>query len=272
MTYPNADGVENRRLETMSEHTDKVSLATIDSFRLNPDKSPLVLDIGSSAVTTLGKKLGAQGYVYIPTDIQPGAVIAQRQAGFTLARSANPDGQISIPDDSISLVHARFLFAWLNPGVRQKITEESLRVCGDVGRICLIDYDWNRVDGPPNFVDLVSAQAEFLARTPFDTKYGAGDHDDVIDYIVSSEGVDAGKVSKYTKEHELAFTVGASLREVRSTTLSLISKIGSIGDAETAEKLRNLLDIYEAGTDPYAVIKMPSIIASAITVRKRAKN
>ena len=161
---PGALQAESERLRTFDMPT-QVSIEAISDVQ----PGTAVLDIGSGENPSLNKYVHDRDATYVAFDIRAGA-LAEQQAEGALALMGDAR-ELPIADESLDVVHARFVLGHFSTPDRAQIMNEAMRCLKPDGKAVFIDYDWTAMHGS----DAINQLRDFTIQNigVFDAAYGA---------------------------------------------------------------------------------------------------
>ena len=251
------------RLRAMAGAADVVSLAVLGA---RVDRAGVVVaDVGCGEPTSLGTALMARNpsLMYAPIDARPSAVAAHRMLGFDgLVGSAT---DLPLADGAVDIVHARFVFAWLDVAGRSRTVEEMLRVTRRGARVVIVDYDWGSAAGPDVVVAWKEKLLGLLSAFGFDPFHGQR--------LAAATRRHLANAGLYGARHSLGETRSTAIEAMRDAlgTIgvhpeSLSDQLAALGLEDDADELR---DLYAAAVDhgrrhPDIPITFPAIVAATV--------
>ena len=259
---------EANRLELMAGLVaDKASLEAIGSVF----PGECVADFGAGSSTSLGTEITLGGGEYYPFDQTEGSVGDMQEAGFDNARVASTTDS-GLEKRTMDVSHARFVFGWLDQNVRENTLREMLRVTKPGGKMIIIDYDWNAIEGPPALKQAAGAVMDVMRGVGFDPTYGEkisdGDLEDAIARVTPQDG---GVVVSQDVVREV---ISGSLEEIlpvfESTANSIISKLTELGMNDEVSKLERMMRELriEVQRNSDMQVSLPDIVVQTFIIKE----
>lgn len=210
-------------------YSDWVTLQAIDRIEEHLNGG-VFLDVGSGDKSGLEHRLAKGGNLqYVALDLIKNWPGEDYICGSSLA--------LPIQSDSISIVHERFMSAWIPPHMQRIVMSELIRVLNSDGHILQISYDWSSVGGSEFAERFQSVISRLSPYTGFDPYYGAkfcaswralGDNIEVVE-----ERYNLGMGDH--REEALAWIRGAKLTQLGKVSGDDHNKISA--DLDEAEKI-----------------------------------
>ena len=264
-----SSGPEGERLRTMAPLGDLVSLKALGG---QVDRTGVVVaDLGAGDSASLGSALTARNpsLRYLPIDIRSEAIQGHRAEGFD--GTVAPVTDLPLRDGSVDVVHARFLFGWLDDAGAGRALEEAARVTRDHARLVVIDYDWNTAVGAPVVVAWKDDLLELLTTFGFDPGYGRKHAVELVRHL-SAAGLQAADYAI----SQLRTSRTVSLREALPTLEALVEPVvrhvAALGLDDRAARLRGhfvaVADLSEQ--EPEQSVTYPAIVATVVDLSRRS--
>jgi len=269
--YGEKNKSETERLKEMADLVDPFSLESIQKSLNNDLQDKLVVDIGAGDSTTLGQKLEGLGVVYVPVDKREEAVALHREAGFEAVCSMATN--INLESDQADHIHSRFTFGWLNKLERQATIKEMIRIAKPDATISIIDYNWDKVDGPPPFMDAINEVVKILESAGFDTSYGDKldeEFSEKLDLLDDNIG-DVVVSAKTVKSPLLKGSLIDCLPIFEHTTSSIFEFLDKAGLDEEATCLRDKVSCLQeyVKKNPNEEVQLPEVVVRELKINKQ---
>jgi ubiquinone/menaquinone biosynthesis C-methylase UbiE len=247
----------------MADAADLVSLKALGAVVERP--GVVVVDVGAGESTSLGVTLTVRNrsLTYVPVDIRSFAVDAQRRCGFDGRVGSATD--LPLAEGAVDVIHARFVFGWLDLAGRHRAVEEIVRVGRGAARAVLIDYDWGSAAGPDVLVAWKEKFLELLAGFGFDPFFGQRLASDVRRHL-SAAGVDAAAFSVAAARSVATEPMRRALGTIGVLVAAVVDRLTALGLDGDADQLSGL---YAAVADhgrrhPETLVTFPAMVATTV--------
>jgi SAM-dependent methyltransferase len=264
-----SSSAEAARLRSMAGAADGVSLAALGAVVDRP--GAVMADVGAGESTSLGAALTRRNrsLTYVPIDVRSPAVDAHRRWGFDGRVGSATD--LPLAGDTVDIVHARFVFGWLDAAERRRAVEEVLRVSRSAARMVLIDYDWSSAAGPEVVALWRDKLIELLSGFGFDPYYGQRLAADVARHLEAA-GVEAADYSAKEVRATTTEPIGQALGMIGAVMASVRGRLSAVGLDDHADELAAL---HAAVADhgrrrPSTPITLPTMVATTVDLTDRA--
>jgi len=253
----------------MAPAADLLSLTAIG--RVVDGTDVVVADLGAGDSTSLGSALTVRNpsLRYLPVDIRPDAIACHRAEGFD--GTVAPVTDLPFGEGTVDVVHARFLFGWLDDVGVDRALDEIVRVTRKRARLVVIDYDWSTAEGAALVVAWKDDLLDLLTTFGFDPDYGQK-HRVALTRHLSAAGIAVEDYAISQLRRSRTVTLRGALPTLQALFEPVVRHVRALGLHDRADRLgANYAAVTElAERQPEQSVTFPAMVATVVDVTRRS--